>query len=114
VPNNVQPINGRGVAQIAGWAAHLQGLLLRTIASASAVIWLKHPRDRFTPVKVREIVRELEEEGWLQTRQAGSHRQFRHPTKPGTVTVPGRMGDELAKGTVGSIVRQARLARRQR
>ena len=58
---------------------------------------------------VRDIVRELEEDGWVQVRQAGSHRQFRHPSKPGTVTVPGRMGDELAKGTVGSIVRQAGL-----
>ena len=65
-------------------------------------------------MKVREIVRELEEDGWLKTRQVGSHRQFRHPTKAGTVTVPGRMGDELAKGTLGSIVRQAGLARRQR
>jgi predicted RNA binding protein YcfA (HicA-like mRNA interferase family) len=65
-------------------------------------------------VKVRDIVRELEEDGWVQVRQAGSHRQFRHPSKPGTVTVPGRMGDELARGTVGSIVRQAGLARRQR
>jgi predicted RNA binding protein YcfA (HicA-like mRNA interferase family) len=65
-------------------------------------------------VKVREIIGELEEDGWLQTRQVGSHHQFRHPSKPGTVTVPGRMGDELAKGTVGSFVRQAGLARRPR
>ena len=63
---------------------------------------------------VRDIVRELEEMGWVQVRHVGSHRQFRHPTKPGTVTVPGRMGDALAKGTVGSIVRQAGLARRHR
>jgi predicted RNA binding protein YcfA (HicA-like mRNA interferase family) len=65
-------------------------------------------------VKVRDIVRELEGDGWVQERQVGSHRQFRHPVKPGTVTVPGRMGHELAKGTIGSIVRQAGLARRQR
>lgn len=65
-------------------------------------------------VKVRELVRELEREGWVQIRQVGSHRQFRHPTKPGTVTVPGSRGDELAKGTVGSVVRQAGLPRRQR
>jgi len=65
-------------------------------------------------MKVRDIVRELEDDGWVQTRRVGSHRQFRRPAKPGTVTVPGRMGDELAKGTVGSIVRQAGLARRQR
>ena len=83
-----------------------------TRASGPIVI---HPPVRVPPVvKVREIVQELEEDGWVQTRQAGSHRQFRHPSKSGTVTVPGKMGDELAKGTVGSIVRQARFARRQR
>ena len=65
-------------------------------------------------MKVRDLIRELEEDGWVQTRQAGSHRQFRHSSKSGTVTVPGNLGDELAKGTVGSIVRQAGLTRRQR
>jgi predicted RNA binding protein YcfA (HicA-like mRNA interferase family) len=84
----------------------------------------KHPGrpDQYAPVeyasppvvKVREIVQEPEEDGWVRTRQAGSHRQFRHPSKPRTVTVPGKMGDELAKGTVGSIVGQARFTRRQR
>jgi predicted RNA binding protein YcfA (HicA-like mRNA interferase family) len=65
-------------------------------------------------VKVRELIRELETDGWVQVRQVGSHRQFRHPTKPGTVTVPGNPGDDMAKGTVASVVRQAGLARRQR
>ncbi|HUD69367.1 MAG TPA: type II toxin-antitoxin system HicA family toxin [Acidimicrobiales bacterium] len=65
-------------------------------------------------MKVRELIRELERDGWTQVRQVGSHRQFRHLTKPGTVTVPGNPGDELAKGTVGSVVRQAGLPRRQR
>ena len=69
---------------------------------------------QFVYVKVRELIRELERDGWTQVRQIGSHRQFRHPSKPGTVTVPGNPGDELAKGTVGSVVRQAGLARRQR
>ena len=65
-------------------------------------------------MKVREIVRELEDDGWELTRQGGSHRQFRHPTKPGTVTVPGDLAAELAKGTVACIVLQAGLSRRQR
>jgi predicted RNA binding protein YcfA (HicA-like mRNA interferase family) len=65
-------------------------------------------------VKVGELIRALERDGWVQIRQVGSHRPFRHPTKTGTVTVPGALGDDLAKGTVGSVVRQARLARRQR
>jgi predicted RNA binding protein YcfA (HicA-like mRNA interferase family) len=65
-------------------------------------------------VKVRELIRELEADGWVQVRQVGSHRQFRHPTKPGTVTVPGRSSDDVAKGTLGSVIRQAGLPRRQR
>lgn len=63
-------------------------------------------------VKVREIIRELERDGWQLDRQAGSHRQFRHPTRPGTVT-PGHLGDDLARGTLGSIRRQAGLGRTQ-
>ena len=54
-------------------------------------------------MNVRDIVRELEEMGWVQVRHVGSHRQFRHPTKLGTVTVPGRMGDELAKGRLVAL-----------
>ena len=70
--------------------------------------------EQLRPVKVKDIVRELEEEGWVQARQVGSHRQFRHPSKAWNGNGAGRMGDELAKGTVGGIVRQAGLARRQR
>ena len=60
-------------------------------------------------MKVRDIVKVLAKQGWYLDRQAGSHRQFRHPHKPGTVTVPGKPGDELAPGTLSSISRQARL-----
>jgi len=65
-------------------------------------------------MKVRRLIRELEQDGWILVRQVGSHRQYRHPTRPGTVTVPGALGSDLAKGTLGSIVRQAGLVRRQR
>lgn len=65
-------------------------------------------------IKVRALIRELEDDGWTVVRQVGSHRQFRHPVKPGTVTMPGAMGDELAKGTLASVVRQAGLTRRRR
>jgi predicted RNase H-like HicB family nuclease/predicted RNA binding protein YcfA (HicA-like mRNA interferase family) len=54
-------------------------------------------------VKVREIIREIEEDGWIGVRQTGTHRQFRHPSKPGTVTVPGQKGDELAKGRLVAL-----------
>lgn len=60
-------------------------------------------------MKVREIMRLLEEEGWYVRETRGSHRQFKHPTKPGRVTVPGRPSDDLAPGTLNSILKQAQL-----
>jgi predicted RNA binding protein YcfA (HicA-like mRNA interferase family) len=60
-------------------------------------------------MKVREVIRTLEQDGWRLDRQSGSHRQFRHPTKPGTVTVAGNLGAELKPGTLASVVRQAGL-----
>jgi predicted RNA binding protein YcfA (HicA-like mRNA interferase family) len=65
-------------------------------------------------VKVREIIKELERDGWLQVRHRGSHRHYRHPTNPGTVTVPGAMGDDLHRELLGSIMRQAGIERRRR
>ena len=65
-------------------------------------------------MKVREIIRELERDGWVQVRHSGSHRHFQHATKPGTVTVPGAMGDDLHRELLSSIVRQAGLERRKR
>ncbi|HUY42400.1 MAG TPA: type II toxin-antitoxin system HicA family toxin [Acidimicrobiales bacterium] len=53
-------------------------------------------------------------DGWVQVRQRGSHRQFRHPTKPGTVTVPGALGEDLHVELISSIMRQAGLKRRMR
>jgi predicted RNA binding protein YcfA (HicA-like mRNA interferase family) len=58
-------------------------------------------------MKVREVVRLLERNGWRLDRQRGSHRQFRHPSKPGTVTIAGKPSDELKAGTLASIFRQA-------
>ncbi|HET7486508.1 MAG TPA: type II toxin-antitoxin system HicA family toxin [Acidimicrobiales bacterium] len=62
-------------------------------------------------MKVREMIRDLERAGWQLDRQSGSHRQYRHPARPGTVTVPGHLGDDLAPGTLASIRRQAGLGR---
>jgi predicted RNA binding protein YcfA (HicA-like mRNA interferase family) len=61
----------------------------------------------FEGVKVREVIRVLEREGWRLARQTGSHRQFRHPDRQGTVTVAGKVSDELPRGTLASIWRQA-------
>ncbi len=63
---------------------------------------------------MREIIRELEREGWIQIRQTGSHRHFRHEIKSGSVCVAGSLGDDVPKGTLGSIVRQAGLERKPR
>jgi predicted RNA binding protein YcfA (HicA-like mRNA interferase family) len=56
---------------------------------------------------VREVLRRLEREGWYLVEQEGSHRHFKHPGKPGKVTVAGHPSDEIAPGTWSSIQRQA-------
>jgi len=61
------------------------------------------------PIKVQELLARLQADGWLQVRQKGSHRQFRHPSKPGTVTVAGKASVEVPPGTLASIVKQAGL-----
>ena len=61
------------------------------------------------PTKVRELLAELQADGWFQVRQSGSHRQFRHPSKPGTVTVAGKPSVEVPPGTLNSIRKQTGL-----
>lgn len=61
------------------------------------------------PMKVREVMRMLERDGWALVRRKGSHRQYRHPTKLGRVTLAGNLGHELPKGTLASILKQAQL-----
>jgi predicted RNA binding protein YcfA (HicA-like mRNA interferase family) len=58
--------------------------------------------------KVRDIIAEVEADGWVLDRQRGSHRQFKHPTKRGTVTI-GLPGDDLSMGRYYDILRQAGL-----
>jgi predicted RNA binding protein YcfA (HicA-like mRNA interferase family) len=60
-------------------------------------------------VKTREVIRMLEDDGWRLVATHGSHRQFRHPTKPGRVTVAGKPSHDIAPGTLKSILRQASL-----
>jgi len=60
-------------------------------------------------VKVAEVLRVLHADGWHIVRTRGSHRQLKHPCKPGCVTVPGKPSDDLAAGTIKSIFRQASL-----
>ena len=61
--------------------------------------------------RVRDIIAMLHRDGWRLVRQQGSHRQFRHPHKPGCVTVAGNMGEDMAVGTYMNILKQAGLKR---
>lgn len=60
-------------------------------------------------MKVRELIKLLEEDGWYQVRTRGSHRQFHHSSKPGTVTVSGKLSVDVPPGTLNSILKQAGL-----
>jgi predicted RNA binding protein YcfA (HicA-like mRNA interferase family) len=60
-------------------------------------------------VKVREAIKLIEEDGWYLDRTRGSHRQYKHPSKRGLVTIAGKPSDELAPGTKNSILKQAAL-----
>jgi predicted RNA binding protein YcfA (HicA-like mRNA interferase family) len=60
-------------------------------------------------VKVKELIALIEASGWLQVRQKGSHRQFHHPSKSGTVTVSGKSSIDVPPGTLNSVLKQAGL-----
>lgn len=62
-------------------------------------------------MKVREVIRLIEEDGWYLVTIKGSHRQFKHPVKRGRVTIAGHPNDDLAPGTLGSVLKQAQLAK---
>ena len=60
-------------------------------------------------MKVGAVIKILLNDGWDMLCVRGSHRQFKHPMKPGRVTVPGKLSDDLAPGTYNSILKQAGL-----
>jgi predicted RNA binding protein YcfA (HicA-like mRNA interferase family) len=60
-------------------------------------------------MKIREVLRLLRDDGWYIVAMRGSHRQFKHLEKPGRVTVPGKPSDDVAPGTLNSILKQAGL-----
>lgn len=60
-------------------------------------------------MKVRELIRLIESDGWMLVRTKGSHRQFQHPTKLGTVTIAGNPGVEVPAGTLNSVLKQTGL-----
>jgi predicted RNA binding protein YcfA (HicA-like mRNA interferase family) len=61
------------------------------------------------PTKVKELLALIEADGWIQVRQRGSHRQYHHPSKGGTVTVSGKPSVEVPPGTLSSVLKQAGL-----
>jgi predicted RNA binding protein YcfA (HicA-like mRNA interferase family) len=61
------------------------------------------------PCEVPEVIRRLEAEGWRLVATVGSDRQFKHPEKLGRATVSGHLGDDMPKGTLASVRRQAGL-----
>jgi len=60
-------------------------------------------------MKVNDVLRMLKDDGWVLIATRGSHRQFKHPTKTGRVTVAGKPSDDLAAGTMNSILKQSGL-----
>ena len=60
-------------------------------------------------MKVGDVLRMLKEDGWFLVATRGSHRQFKHPVKIGRVTLPGKPPDDLAPGTLNSILKKAGL-----
>jgi len=60
-------------------------------------------------MKVRDVLKLLSRDGWYLITIEGSHRQYKHSTKQGRVTVPGKPNDDLPPGTLNSILKQAGL-----
>ncbi len=60
-------------------------------------------------MKVRDVLKLIEQDGWYLVRTAGSHRHYKHPSKSGIVTVPGQFGKDMPEGTRKSVMKQAGL-----
>ncbi len=60
-------------------------------------------------MKIAELIRLLEEDGWRLARTRGSHRQYKHPSKRGTVTIAGKPSLDVPPGTLNSVLKQAGL-----
>jgi predicted RNA binding protein YcfA (HicA-like mRNA interferase family) len=63
-------------------------------------------------MKVRDAIKLIEADGWYLVATKGSHRQYKHPTKLGRVTIAGHSSHDLAPGTLDSILKQAQLKKK--
>ena len=61
------------------------------------------------PLKVKEIIRLVEQDGWYHIVTRGSHRHFKHPSKPGRVTIAGKLSEDLSPAMENSVLKQAGL-----
>src|SRR5262245_33050664 len=82
------------------WTGHVRRTFVNPAASFSP---------RGSAMTVREVLKRLKQDGWKQVGMKGSHRQFKHPKKPGRVTVAGKMSKEIPPKTLASLLRQAGL-----
>ena len=78
------------------WTMRMRGAGRRNLADARTV---------------REIIGVIEGDGWMHVRTRGSHRQYKHATKPGVVTVPGKLSRDLSPKLERSILKQAQILR---
>jgi predicted RNA binding protein YcfA (HicA-like mRNA interferase family) len=62
-------------------------------------------------LKVKEVIKLIEADGWNLVVTKGAHRQYKHPSKKGRVTIPGKMSSDLAPGTQNSIFKQAQISK---
>ena len=60
---------------------------------------------RKTFMKLRDLIRLIENDGWYLVVTRGSHRQYKHPIKPGRVTIAGHAGDDISPGTLNSVLK---------
>jgi predicted RNA binding protein YcfA (HicA-like mRNA interferase family) len=60
-------------------------------------------------MKIRELIKTLENDGWYLVKTRGSHRQFKYPMKRGKVTVAGKPSVEVPPGTLNAVLKQAGL-----
>ena len=88
------------------WISVAAGFIAKsTVSTVVLRLDARHPEC----MKVREALRLLRRDGWKEVTRRGSHRQLKHPSKPGRVTVAGKPSDDLAPGTLKSILKQADL-----
>ncbi len=70
---------------------------------------MRHREVDYRVMKVKQLIQMIERDGWFLVRVKGSHRQYHHQQKPGTVTIAGKLSHDMATGTAKSILKQSGL-----